>query len=331
MFIEMKFPLEKLFQKKLIILTGMLIITASLLLAVYKQSNEGTIASWHMINVNAGKLQGDANLLMIGDQVVMIDAGYAHEAKIVVVPYFQKLNIKQIDHFFISHPHRDHYEGLARLLYAGIKIKNLYYKMPDPEIRDCCYNKENFLKFINYAKDRGAKLIQPKSGFRLVLPGGSVLEILHAQEGNLTNAKIDVNDLSLIMKWSINGSTVLFPGDLNMKVGTVLSSDARMQSEFLKMPHHGLSSLAPNSFFDRVDPDYVLVPGPAGHWCGERGKRAREWTIESRKPTWVNGINGHVEVIFSRTKTEIIPERVDGKCKLRAFGTVLVSKDKRQD
>ena len=133
MFIEMKFPLEKLFQKKLIILTGMLIITASLLLAVYKQSNEGTIASWHMINVNAGKLQGDANLLMIGDQVVMIDAGYAQEAKTVVVPYFQKLDIKQIDHFFISHPHRDHYEGLARLLYAGIKIKNLYYKVPDPE------------------------------------------------------------------------------------------------------------------------------------------------------------------------------------------------------
>ena len=34
------------------------------------------IASWYMINVDFGTRQGDANLLVIGDRVLMIDAGY---------------------------------------------------------------------------------------------------------------------------------------------------------------------------------------------------------------------------------------------------------------
>jgi beta-lactamase superfamily II metal-dependent hydrolase len=138
---------------------------------------------------------------------------------------------------------------------------------------------------------------------------------LHAQEGNLPDANLDVNDLSLIMKWNINGSSVLFPCDLNKKLGGILSNDKRMRADFLKMPHHGAASLAPNAFFDAVDPDYVLVPGPEGTWCGERGLRPREWTMSRKLPTWINGIHGHVKVEFKRDEAVISPEREDGKCK----------------
>jgi len=296
------------------IVTVLLLSAASYL--IFKKLADQPVASWHMINVNAGKLQGDAHLLLISDTTVMIDAGYASEAKKSVIPYLNELGIKKIDHFFVSHPHRDHYEGLAVILDAGISISNLYYKIPDPEVKDCCYGKRDFLKFINYARDRGSKLIQPQTGFKLSLPHESTLEILHAQEGNLPDANIDVNDLSLIMKWNINGSSVLFPGDLNLQLGRVLSSDQRMRADFLKMPHHGAASLAPNAFFDAVDPDYVLVPGPEGAWCGKRGLRPREWTMSRKLPTWINGIHGHVKVEFKRDETVISPERADGKCKL---------------
>ena len=87
-----------------------------------------------------------------------------------------------------------------------------------------------------------------------------------------------------------------------------------MRAEYLNMPNHGLSSLAPNSFFDTVNPDYVTVSGPAGHWCGERGKRAREWTIKHNVTAWVNGINGHIQVNFESNETIIIPEKAEGKC-----------------
>ena len=256
----------KLINKPAIVIVVVLILAMSGYY-IWLRLADQPVASWHMINVNSGKLQGDAHLLTVGNTNVMIDAGYITEARTFVVPYLNELGIKQIDHFFISHPHRDHYEGLVAVLNAGISIKNLYYKIPDPEVKDCCYSKRHFLKFINYAKDRGSKLIQPQTGFKLSLPHESTLEILHAQEGNLPDARFDVNDLSLIMKWKINGNSVLFPGDLNKKLGGILSTDPRMQANFLKMPHHGAASLAPNAFFDAVDPDYVLIPGPEWVWC----------------------------------------------------------------
>ena len=76
-------------------------------------SNE-PIATWHMIdvtNVTTGEEQGDAHLITIGDTVVMIDAGYYEQAEQAVLPYLKEIRIKEIDHFFISHPHKDHYEG----------------------------------------------------------------------------------------------------------------------------------------------------------------------------------------------------------------------------
>ncbi|HDZ79497.1 MAG TPA: MBL fold metallo-hydrolase, partial [Gammaproteobacteria bacterium] len=106
-----------------------IIVTVSAIYT-YALVSKMPVASWHMINVNSGKLQGDANLLIVGDETVMIDAGYASEARKAVIPYLKKLGIKKIDHFFITHPHRDHYEGLAIILDAGISIKNLYYKVP---------------------------------------------------------------------------------------------------------------------------------------------------------------------------------------------------------
>jgi len=244
----------------------------------------------------------------------MIDAGYSEPAKNAVIPYLKKLGIEQIDHFFITHPHLDHYEGLAAIIGAGIPVKNVYYKIPAPEVEDCCYNRKHFLEHISYAKDNGAKLMQPKTGFKLSLPQDSEIELLHAQEGNLPDANLDVNDLSLIMKWRIYGSTVLFTGDLNQNLGAHLTGDARMTANFLKMPHHGAASLAPNSFFETVNPDFVLVPGPEWTWCGERGSQPRKWTKSRKVPTWVNGIHGHITVEFDKQEPAITPEYPDGRC-----------------
>ncbi len=301
---------EKAMLKKIVLVTILLAVAG-----YYIVNKSDVIASWHMINVNYGPLQGDANLIVTGDVSVMIDAGYALEARTEVLPYLKKLGIKKIDHFFISHPHRDHYEGLAPIIDSGIPITNLYYRIPDPEVEDCCYDRKHFLKFVNYAKDHGSNLISPDTGFTLALGRAATIELLHAQEGNLPNEKVDVNDLSMIMKLTINnGSTVLFPGDLNKTVGAHLSGDERMQAKILKMPHHGLRSIAPNSFFETVNPKFVLVPGPEHLWCSERGDQARQWTASRQVPTWVNGINGHIMVDFKRDETIITPERAEGEC-----------------
>lgn len=281
-------------------------------------------ATWHLVNVNASQLQGDANLIQTSNLVIMIDGGRYSEAEKSLVPYVTALGIKAIDHFFVSHPHRDHYEGLIALLDAGITVSNLHMRIPprhicDREIPWGCDMKD-IKSFVQKAIDHGITVHHPEVGFRYEVTPKSKIEILYAQDDDLPSDTIDVNDLSLIMQWSIKNTTILFPGDLNKKVGAVLSNDPRMRSTFLKMPHHGATSLAPNEFFDQVNPDYVLVPGPKWVWCGERGARAREWVEKKQLPVWVNGIDGHIKVDFFDDHIVVTPEIRSEECKLHAFG-----------
>ena len=281
-------------------------------------------ATWHLVNVNATKLQGDASLIQTRNSAIMIDGGYYGEAEKFLIPYVSALGIKTIDHFFVSHPHRDHYEGLIALLEAGITVSNLHMRIPpkhicDREIPWGCDMKD-IKSFVQKAIDHGISVHHPEAGFRYEVAPNSTIEILHAQDDDLPGDTIDVNDLSLIMKWSINGTTVLFTGDLNDKVGTFLSNDPRVRSNFLKIPHHGATGIAPNEFFDQVDPDYVLVPGPKWIWCGERGAQAREWVEGKQLPVWVNGIDGHIKVEFFDDHIIVTPETISQECKRHAFG-----------
>ena len=301
-----------------------LLSTLLLLCACTKEPD----ATWHLVNVNATELQGDANLIQTPNSVIMIDGGYYGEAEKHVIPYVTALGIKAIDHFFVSHPHRDHYEGLIALLDAGITVSNLHIRIPpkhicDREIPWGC-NMKDIRSFLQKAIDHGISIHHPEAGFLYQVTPNSTIEILHAQDDDLPTGTIDVNDLSLIMKWSINDTTVLFTGDLNDKVGTVLSSDPRMRSDFLKMPHHGATGIAPNEFFDQVDPGYVLVPGPKWIWCGERGAQARNWVERKQLPVWINGIDGNIKVDFFDDRIVITPEIDSKECKLHAFGRMEV-------
>ena len=301
-----------------------LLSTLLLLCACTKEPD----ATWHLVNVNATELQGDANLIQTPNSVIMIDGGYYGEAEKHVIPYVTALGIKAIDHFFVSHPHRDHYEGLIALLDAGITVSNLHIRIPpkhicDREIPWGC-NMKDIRSFLQKAIDHGISIHHPEAGFLYQVTPNSTIEILHAQDDDLPTGTIDVNDLSLIMKWSINDTTVLFTGDLNDKVGTVLSSDPRMRSDFLKMPHHGATGIAPNEFFDQVDPGYVLVPGPKWIWCGERGAQARNWVEQKQLPVWINGIDGNIKVDFFDDRIVITPEIDSKECKLHAFGRMEV-------
>ena len=301
-----------------------LLSTLLLLCACTKEPD----ATWHLVNVNATELQGDANLIQTPNSVIMIDGGYYGEAEKHVIPYVTALGIQAIDHFFVSHPHRDHYEGLIALLDAGITVSNLHIRIPpkhicDREIPWGC-NMKDIRSFLQKAIDHGISIHHPEAGFLYQVTPNSTIEILHAQDDDLPTGTIDVNDLSLIMKWSINDTTVLFTGDLNDKVGTVLSSDPRMRSDFLKMPHHGATGIAPNEFFDQVDPGYVLVPGPKWIWCGERGAQARDWVEQKQLPVWINGIDGNIKVDFFDDRIVITPEIESKECKLHAFGRMEV-------
>lgn len=312
---------------KTLIVSIALIVATLLIYPYFKDSSRGPIAEWHMINVNIGGQQGDANLLVVGDQVVMIDAGKNEIGYSAVIPYLEKFGIKQIDHFFISNPGDAYYGGMVAILDSGIPIARIYHHR-DAEL---AINSEQYRRWyiesLQFASDKGSEVIAVGRGFTVDLPSDSRIEVVHAQEGaQIKNGKPMI-DGSLIVKFEISESSVLFSADAGRRLGKSLSDIPGIRAEFLKMPHPGEDNPAPAKFYDAVNPDFVLVPGPKRRWCGDAGRVAREWTIKKQVPTWVTGSNGHIRVIWRPGEVLIAPQYDDGRCKLKTFGSVQVKRE----
>jgi competence protein ComEC len=271
---------------------------------------------WTMVNVNYSPQQGDAHLIQTSKgQNILIDTGHLGPARKVLVPFLQSKGIKKIDTVFITHPHKDHYDGLLAILESGIPIKDVYFNMPDRQVCDaeipwgCDYSHiENYFRML---KSNSANILEAKSGMLFDLGFGSSLKILYAFDGvNTPVGRTDINDMSYIMFLKHGFNTALFTGDLNAKLGEYLAKESKhLKVDILKLPHHGTEGAAPDAFFAAASPKDVLVPSPALLWCTPRSARMKNW-VESRKiPTYVNGFSGHVTVKMGWFGYQIEAER----------------------
>lgn len=271
---------------------------------------------WTMVNVNDTQLQGDAHLIQVRDgAAVLIDAGYRGSARKQLIPYLAKHKISGLDAVFITHPHKDHYEGLSSLLEAGIRIREVFFNIPDKQVCDkekpwgCDY--ADVLRHIDLVKQKGIPVRPAAAGDRLDLGRGVRLDVLYAFDGIQTPVgATDVNDLSLIMVLTFAGGRFLFTGDLNQAIGGYLAKHAKdITADVIKVPHHGTESVAPDSFFAAVGAKHALIPSPAGLWCTDRSARIRKWFEAMGVPVYVNGHAGHVRVEVRDGTYRVVAQR----------------------
>jgi competence protein ComEC len=266
-----------------------------------------------MVNVCDENQQGDSHLLQFGNGLVwLIDAGGGNNIVRKKLALFLKKNdITTIDTVFISHAHKDHYEGIYDVINDGVKIKTLYFNIPDKEVCDrekpwgCDY--EHINRTLAFIKGHGIPVNNMKIGDIFKPEEHTVLRVLAVYDGkNTPVGETDINDTSAIMKLEYGEESVLFAGDLNMKLGEYLVQNPEyLKSHILKVPHHGTEGVAPNTFFDAVSPKVALVPAPKNLWLSERSKRIRDYFASKNIPVFVSGIDGNVTVILYKDRYEV--------------------------
>jgi beta-lactamase superfamily II metal-dependent hydrolase len=271
---------------------------------------------WTMINVNYSAMQGDSHLIQTDTgKNILIDTGYFKQAEDMLIPFLISKKVKKLDKVYISHPHQDHYAGLLMLLKKGIRIKEVYFNLPDKEICDAeipwgCNYKE-LLEYHDSLTKSGVVVLTAKAGDKFEIGTAASLEILYAYDGvNTPVGRTDINDMSLIMKLTNGTQTALFTGDLNAKIGAYLAKDGNnIKADILKLPHHGTEGAAPDAFFEAVSPTVVMVPSPALLWCSARSSRMKKWVESKKIPTYVNGFVGHVVVKMQKDSFQVITQR----------------------
>ena len=278
-----------------------------------------------MVNVCGKDTQADCHLLRLSDgSHVVIDPADAADAPGTALAFLQKEKVKRLRLVVVSHFHLDHYGRLKDFIEAGIAVERVAINLPgDRRLADrerpwgCDWDHVQAL--LAFLKEKGIPYFTPKAGERLVEVRHkdvlTVLDTVCLYDGiNTPIGETDLNDTSIILRFTHGKTRALFTGDLNLALGTYLAtSDFDLKADLLKAPHHGTEGMAPNEFFQRVDARAVLVPSPLELWFSLRSKRARDFFEEAKVPAYVSGIHGNVTVRFTGSDFKIETERAAAK------------------
>ena len=187
--------------------------------------------------------EADCALINSNGEYALIDAGNTIDGN-KIVKYFESLGITDFKYLFGTHAHEDHIGGLANVIY-NFNIGKVY--MPNVPSEYKSYH--NVLKALN---KKNLELNYPINDEEYKL-GESTLKIIYNGEN-----EEEINNSSLIIKITYKNKSFLFTGDTTKEVeNKILEKD--LNSNILKVSHHGSNDASSANFLIKVHPEYAII------------------------------------------------------------------------
>ncbi len=210
--------------------------------------------------------QGDSALVRFpGGENLLIDAGGIKGSSIdvgkdVLAPALLAMGVRRIDRVLLTHPHYDHYAGIASLLkdFRPRLVWTNGLAAPEKEAED-------WGAFVAAARAAGVPMVAiGEHGLREEIEGATL-----AISPPRDLAAEDINDTSLIVRISLGGSSFLFAGDLTKEgEAALISSGIDLDSDVLKVGHHGSNDASAQEFLDAVSPSIAVISAGVGNPYG---------------------------------------------------------------
>ena len=234
--------------------------------------------------------QGDGILLKFPNgKTALVDAGNAtltfDNGERVIAPLLRRLSIKQIDYGFISHVDSDHYKGFLSLIKNGW-IKEIYKPRLDTTLKkDIRLEKvitENNVKMNYYSKSK-------------MLFGNLAFYILNDTTNNRYKS-FDANNKSGVFKIVHGNNSFLFVGDAEYPAERVLmkSYGKFLNSDILKVGHHGSKSSSSQRFINAVTPSVGIISAGLNNSFGHPVKLILDRFTKSNVTLYRTDIEGAI-------------------------------------
>lgn len=214
---------------------------------------------WYAVYAESGKElevdfldvgQGDAILIQApGGNQILIDTG-PNKAILrelsKVMPFYDR----SIDMVIESHPDSDHIGGLPEIL-------NRYEVSA---VMESGVNSDSaiYAETEKIISDKNIKKILARRGMKINLGDGGYLDILFPDRDV---AGMDTNDASVVAKLVYGKNSFLFTGDSLQKMEKYLVSldGKNLDSDVLKVGHHGSKTSSSEEFLGYISPEYAVI------------------------------------------------------------------------
>ncbi|MCX6691810.1 MAG: MBL fold metallo-hydrolase [Methanoregula sp.] len=193
--------------------------------------------------------QGDSTLIVFGNRTILIDAGETDKGDLVVGK-LQGLSVSRIDLLVATHPHSDHIGGMEKVLDAFSVGQVLDSGMPHPSALYASFLDTIEAKHIRYSVAHQGQTIDLDPALRIV--------VLSPPDKKTSD---DLNDNSVVLRISYGTVDMLLTGDAGK--GTeeqLLKTGYALDSEILKVAHHGSTYSTGPAFLERVHPGVAVIP-----------------------------------------------------------------------
>ena len=202
--------------------------------------------------VNVG--QGDAIYIEFPNgKNALIDGGPSGE---LIDNFLKSKGVTKIDYVALTHPHSDHYRGLKKV-FTNYQVNNYY----DTKAENVDALGDNNLRDLA-ASEPGCTTHYPKPGDILNWDSKVTVKVFNACfEPVQIHENEETNNCSLVMRLYYNGNGILLTGDANSEIESVMLSHFKsgLQSNILKVGHHGSRTSTSDAFLARVRPDYAFI------------------------------------------------------------------------
>ena len=197
----------------------------------------------HFIDVG----QGDSILIDTSGLDVLVDGG-TRSAGDVVVEYLGDLSITKIDLMVATHMDADHIGGLIRVLSSTIQVDEVL-------INNQTHDSGTYDDFMSFASNHTFNVAQ--RGDVYILTQTVNLTVLNPIQ---TLEFSTQNENSVVMRLQTGESSFLLMGDAEVNTeASILQSGLEVDSDLLKVGHHGSNTATSDAFLDVVSPSIAII------------------------------------------------------------------------
>lgn len=196
--------------------------------------------------------QADSILINANNKYMLIDAGNNEDGEKLVM-YLKSLGIEKFDYVVGTHAHEDHIGGMDNII-DSFDIGTFY--MPD-----VITTTKTFEDVLDSLEKKNLNFDTPQIGSTFDL-GKAKIETIYVGKDSK-----NLNNSSIILKLTYGNVSFLFTGDIENDVEkTLLNKD--IESDVLKVAHHGSNTSSSNAFLKKVNPKYAIISVGTGNSYG---------------------------------------------------------------